>query len=572
MTEQKVTDADLSHVMESILSTLSEGALAALIILFKEIDKDQFRVRPRQEFMRMKVMEALRAKLQKNDVQVGDWLRQDSPAVRLLSTQSEEMLRDHKSQWYALFGKPLVILAMRCDIRESIRTLAKAWAKEEGAQLPEKEEAETFLKHLFTVFASSKTSSDTSAQLRQQLLAERTKCSTLEKDIKALKRQLEAANRSGELKYRGELNTVKHNLAERDKIIQALQDKLAHEVDMRETRVSQLLATRQTQLFHGWLAPTLANESLAQTVQSQDLFQRIDAALELQAEYDRAAAIGQRLQSHLEQYEARLLKIDETLHHSLRPHPQLQQIREELVSEINRLRMQLKQTVENPVVRSIEAQINSATTEEQYAALEKILPIAKQAALISAIEARDLRTLLQRRLATLDLGVAVSKAEDEEETRSAAIEKRHPELVKALAGTAPLHLYLDGHNMLNGLGRYKQRRGMAMTHTDARMRMEKDLCHFLNDLPLTHTHLVWDGGTKSDYTLSDNATGHFSGGEGEHRADRYILDMIKYQRTLSEEPILLVTDDNGFAAEAQRLGAKVCRLHDFEAFLNAPAH
>jgi hypothetical protein len=134
-------------------------------------------------------------------------------------------------------------------------------------------------------------------------------------------------------------------------------------------------------------------------------------------------------------------------------------------------------------------------------------------------------------------------------------------------------LFLDGHNILNGLGRYRQRRGKANTHEKMRERVQKDVIALLHHLPLSVAHLVWDGPKMETFTLSDNVNGHYSGGEGEHKADHYILDQIKYYREKQVDiPCVLVTDDNDFGGSARRLGAKVCRLHDFEAFMNIPYH
>jgi hypothetical protein len=106
-----------------------------------------------------------------------------------------------------------------------------------------------------------------------------------------------------------------------------------------------------------------------------------------------------------------------------------------------------------------------------------------------------------------------------------------------------------------------------------RERVQKDVIALLHHLPLSVAHLVWDGPKMETFTLSDNVNGHYSGGEGEHKADHYILDQIKYYREKQVDiPCVLVTDDNDFGGSARRLGAKVCRLHDFEAFMNIPYH
>ncbi len=157
-------------------------------------------------------------------------------------------------------------------------------------------------------------------------------------------------------------------------------------------------------------------------------------------------------------------------------------------------------------------------------------------------------------------------------SESEAILRRNPELSAALRGEAALLVYLDGHNILNGLGRYKRRRGTAMTHTDLRAQVEKDVGRLFKALYKTYVHLIWDGDELSTREASENMSVHYSGGEGEHRADRYILELLKNSTTPDSVPVLLVTDDKKFAGAAQTFGAKSCSLHDFEAFLNVSAY
>jgi hypothetical protein len=87
---------------------------------------------------------------------------------------------------------------------------------------------------------------------------------------------------------------------------------------------------------------------------------------------------------------------------------------------------------------------------------------------------------------------------------------------------------------------------------------------------LVAVNLVWDGCAKTNHNLSENVLVHFSGGTGEHRADHYIINQIDYYKDQTDLPMVLVTDDNGFAGDARKRGVQVCRLHDFEAFLDVP--
>ena len=101
--------------------------------------------------------------------------------------------------------------------------------------------------------------------------------------------------------------------------------------------------------------------------------------------------------------------------------------------------------------------------------------------------------------------------------------------------------------------------------------MEDDVCRLLAGLPLVVGTLVWDGETRSDCTKSDNLSVRYSGGVGEHRADNYILQDLAFHRQ-DGVPMVVVTNDNAFRGQAERLGAKACSLPDFEAFLTYALH
>jgi hypothetical protein len=63
------------------------------------------------------------------------------------------------------------------------------------------------------------------------------------------------------------------------------------------------------------------------------------------------------------------------------------------------------------------------------------------------------------------------------DTEAAAIRRRNPHLAAAFEGREAVLLFLDGHNMLNGMGRYRTQRGKPQTHEDARKQVEKDIQH-----------------------------------------------------------------------------------------------
>ena len=67
---------------------------------------------------------------------------------------------------------------------------------------------------------------------------------------------------------------------------------------------------------------------------------------------------------------------------------------------------------------------------------------------------------------------------------------------------------------------------------------------------------------------AENVFEVYSGGEGEHRADRALVGQIEHCcRTMSGLPRILVTDDKELRAAARALGTRIMPVPQFGAFL-----
>lgn len=494
------------------------------------------------------------------------FLREQMGAARFLSLLMPKEIEFHAKAFLVFFTKPLFLLALLVDSREELRDYAKSHLTAFETALPEPEEAKKTIERLFAPILSLATGASPRRQNQQEDL--RRALEEAQKSAKADRRTLTEAHDKELRELKAKLATAEWSVNEQKKKVELLENKLKQEEANRTRIVKNLLAERQIALFQGWLKPLIQLEEAVSANPAAALLERAESALKEQEKLDRAAQLVTIQETRLAEIKAMLDRVNGVLLHAQTKHPELVTIQQELIAERDAITRSLQPETQNAFTAEVAQRLLAATEEDYDSALE-LLKLGKNLGLISAADARTLTTQFHQLASRWAVGIPDAAKDLLDEP--SAIEKRNPILRDALCGKREIMLFLDGHNILNGLGRYKQRRGTAVTHEEGRERVSRDLVKLLQNLPMTCAHLVWDGAQKSDATLSANVMVHFSGGTGEHRADRYIIDQLTYYRKLNPTlPLVLVTDDRGFAGEATRLGATVCHLHDFEAFLNAP--
>ncbi len=571
MTEQPVDAAALGRSLEEALAAVPEAALESFAARRKLLAGGYRKGHP--AVLRALIANALRPRLLTYDAETAAFLRAHLPEARLLSMLSREVLERRTAWFIAFFGKARFLLALLADPREDVRARVPERMPAEGNELPEAEAAGDLLAQAFAPIVRMGGGPAARDRDRERIAELLRRLEESEKARREERRKAEAESKARADEWKGKLATARFGIDERQRQIDRLTAALERERAERDRRVGELLAERQIRLFHGWLAPCAKAEALT-AEPNVPLLARAEEAIAQQRRLDRASALRGELSGRLAETEAALARVDETLAGAMVRHPGLVAVRAELMAERDRLREALGDAEPDPLAAALAARI-AAATEKDYEPTLTLLEAGERTGLLGKNTATRLRQAFRRRVSTWALGTPDAAKDAEEalaalESDGAAAERRNPALVKALRGVAPAMLFLDGHNILNGIGRYRQRRGVALTHEDARRRVERDAAKLLCNLPMTFAHLVWDGTEMSEHAAADNVSVHYSGGQGEHRADRYILDQLRFYRERFEHPLIVVTDDNGFAGEAQKLGAAVCRLHDFEAFLNGP--
>jgi len=578
MTEPALTLADAARALADVLAALPEKALLDFARL-ANLPTSGHRPGGATAVLCTHILNALRPKLAALDKGARAFVRSALPEARLLALFSPEALAQHRPALMAFFGKARYALALLADEREALRESVPALLAAEGGDLPEPEAAAQTLERLFAPACRLSANPAGNTRLQQRLESLQQELDEQKKANKRLRAEAETRLRDAERSAKSQIATLEFSVAEQKRRAEELEQKLDKERQACDRRADARFNCRRIAFFRHWLEPCVRAEDALAADGPGDLAARVEQALALQAQADRAsqnrAELGHRLQTARDL----LAKVDGTLAGAVVRHPALLAVREELARECARLDEALRgpEIALSPYAEALRVRIDALEATDDRA-LGALLRTSERLGLLTKAELAELADRLGKRMMAWGLSMpeldrrTMLLREALENTLSDA-ERRNPLLAKALRGETAALLFVDAHNVLNGLGRYTIGRGAARTHEENRRRLEDDLCALLEHNALVHAYVVWDGKQTSECSRADNVTVHYSGGEGDHRADRYILDLLRFhgQPAGDEDPLprIVVTDDNDFGGQAVRLGAVVCRIHDFEAFLNA---
>lgn len=574
--EVALSEKELKAAFEAVLAVIPTKALESFVTQAKLVCGGMRLGTPGNlTFMRSVITTAYGGKLSHYDATVATLLREHMAEAKLLALIDPKELEVRRSLFTVYFGKARFILALLFDAREAVRTLALTWMNEADTELPEEAYAKQTIQALFSpvINVTQEANEGVSAKrLRAELEAAKQALERFKKEAKRDRRTIEE-NYAKQLREQKTLIATKDfAIAEAKRQMEAAEAQLKRECENRTLRTNELLSDCKIKLFEGWLKPMCKVDDLLEEGKAKPLLERAQHVLEAQRKVDRAAGQRHDAEVALQAMKEMLQQVEQTLAVAQVKLPETIALRDELQKACEQYQAQLEATEESfsAVAKELAARID-ASTERDYYAIRDWLRLSESLGAITRGEAKALKLRFHRCASLWAVTNPEVKAEDladEPETESEAIRRRNPALVAAFEGRNSLILFLDGHNMLNGMGRYRSRRGTPQTHEDARKRVEKDIRLQFANLPLVQVHLVWDGGERTQHNEGSNLLVHFSGGSGEHRADHYIINQIDFFKTTTDRPMVLVTDDNGFAGDAIRRGVATCKLHDFEAFLD----
>ncbi len=144
-------------------------------------------------------------------------------------------------------------------------------------------------------------------------------------------------------------------------------------------------------------------------------------------------------------------------------------------------------------------------------------------------------------------------------------------LQQGLADNEAMMLLLDGYNVILTLPDIFGVLDPDKSPGEAvRSMLTDQLQRIGSHSPACEISVYFDGPVAGARTISPRVKVIFSGGTGDHRADRAIIDDLEHLcRERSAVPRILVTSDRELGASAVELGAQVVRVNEFAEFLQA---
>ena len=500
----------------------------------------------------------------------------------LVALLSAATLADLRHELATLFGAPRLLLAMLADDRNDVRETAVRWLRQEPVFIAIEPAAaairlrETFGRLLeiagtdASVAAaplSHETGKEAREHLEQQLRdtrAEARRLKGVDDRLARTRDQLAARERERtEAQARLALAETQACAAARER--DAANTELARELRHREERLLAAVESRLAAEAAGWLASvrSVAAEAAAPATTGDALLERAAGALSRQAAADRHSGNRRILAARHEALARRLDETRDALANALQPLPELAAVEIELSAEVKHLDRLLNRCADRtPLEERLAARMGLATPAE----LQDMRTVVRQLTEFQALDTETAARLTE----TLETRMRVARAttlpspdvDDANDDTPTGILRR------ALRGRCAAILLIDGHNVLFGLqGRYLPPQGAAVPTGTTRARLVEDVVRLAADRPTCRAWIVFDGPTRSESTPAMNVRVTYSGGEGEHRADAALLDNIRFFRAGGEVSILLVTNDNGLAGDARRLGARILSALEFGAFL-----
>lgn len=568
-----------------LIARLSEKDLNYLVKLEPAFKQGGFRI-GKPELLRTRLEQIVSGSAEISD-RVREVLASRSRAKTLTELLSVSSLKDLCHDFATLIEPAVFLVAVLLDSRKAARELAESWLQSKELsifRLKTREEATTSLRNYFGDLFSFVVTIDSSAGPSLSKESWRAQKEKLDQKIHELQLELhrlkgsEDRARMFSQKAQQLQETVEKQgqvLAEKEKRLRAVrQEKIEVETELgrekknREDRLSASIDIALAKEFYGWLHQAKVVEKEA-AAPEMGLIARADRAMKLQAEIDKNSGARKTLIDRLGQLCAKRKEVNDYLTNAIRQEPSLQEVSLALSEEINRIQAILNPTQDSgsELERILSERICQADMNA-LPNLRKDLAAVLRLHLLSESESQRLQNAFHKRLAAVHaIGVPDLTEEDMER-----LSESSRLLGLSLAGHGPLILLLDGHNVLFGLpARYNPPRGRSRSDAEKRERVVRDVVRILEPAPAVRAWILFDGSSHAEHQAAPNIRVSYSGGEGEHRADKVLLLNISFfKKEEPSLPVLMVSDDQDLCAQARRLGAKTIPVLEYGAFLLNP--
>jgi len=126
-------------------------------------------------------------------------------------------------------------------------------------------------------------------------------------------------------------------------------------------------------------------------------------------------------------------------------------------------------------------------------------------------------------------------------------------------------LIVDGWNAILGSVKVKLHQQDGTSGREGlRAQLKAIVRRWLENRPGTRAWIVFDG-SRADGRADGRIRITYTGGTGEHRADRLVCDYLRMRRFAGDKwRVIVATNDKAFRAEAERLGAETAGVEELE--------
>ncbi len=501
-------------------------------------------------------------------------LARHSLNVGLIAPLSTAFLRDHRRALSRLFGVDPFTVGLLLDARSEVQALARdlppppppgdarEFCQAAAAEL------QAPLRLLLTTLGGGHADRPQNGPKQVVPPVSSDEICSLGEQLRQCREELRHARAAA-----GKLDRLRTRLKERTAEIKRLQDagaedqaerrRLRRELERTtaawqeeqrntEARVRALTEARLASEFAGWLGPQ-RSVALQRPVPGDDLPNRAEQALRAQETEDRVSGRRAELRARLNRIESLLERGRDALANALRPLPQLQRVVEELRTESADLRQRLGLETSSTLRQTLAAAMNTAEIDK-LPELQRLIDALGSVGSLSSRDADLLREIAHLRQARLQQAVLPPADGGPGRSETATPGER---LVAALQGRGALVLLVDGHNLLFSLqARYLQPQRKNRPDAQARDKLVQDLLRMAHLRPSCRVIVVFDGPEYSLRTPAPNVSVIYSGGQGEHRADKTIIEYAGFLARESGTELLLTTNDNELARQAGATGTQ----------------
>jgi len=324
---------------------------------------------------------------------------------------------------------------------------------------------------------------------------------------------------------------------------------LAREKKYRDEHLAALHEAEMAKTFEGWMGRAIKVE--AEAKKDADLLERAEAALTQQAASERHSGNRATLQARREKVEKLRGRVAAALDNALRPTAALLNVAQELQDEAQRLASLLSAGREPATPFEHAFALHAHKADE--AALYHLATLLDRMGEMSALEPVAMKRLRDT-LATRQAFFHATAGDPEkvgETTEPVTILRR------ALLGRKGVFLLIDGHNVFFALqGKYAATSGPVVPDREKRARFVADVTRVVAARPTCRAWVVFDGPVRSEESPALNVRVVYSGGTGEHRADKVLAETVHFIRAAEPKvPVIVATNDNALRGEMQKLGA-----------------